>query len=164
MVCLSVQVEQCNIQECPCRCKPSVNTMRALLCVRMPFVWSVLHCCCFVLPFFLLRCCLQWNLCHLSLLGVSFGLTASVSVDIFKGVVHSELKFQPIYCSHDLDGVSGDIFNPRNIFRFTEVKMLLIWCHPSVRRTQLSSLSQNNNVNTMPASMYTNSPYSQEPT
>lgn len=43
-VCLSVQVEQCNIQECPCRCKPSVNTMRALSsplpCVRMPFVWE----------------------------------------------------------------------------------------------------------------------------
>lgn len=57
-VCPSVQVEQCNIQECPCRCNPSVNAVRApsfpLLCVRMPFVWNVLHRCCFLLaPFFL---------------------------------------------------------------------------------------------------------------
>lgn len=55
-VCLSVQVEQCNIQECPCRCKPSVNAVRALSfplpCVRMPFVWNVLRCCCFVFPLF----------------------------------------------------------------------------------------------------------------
>lgn len=36
-LCVSVQVEQCNIQECPCRCKPSVKSESAELCLlRMP--------------------------------------------------------------------------------------------------------------------------------
>lgn len=50
-LCVSVQVEQCNIQECPCRCKPSVKraSERALSCVsacRSSGVFS--HCRVFV--------------------------------------------------------------------------------------------------------------------
>lgn len=32
-LCVSVQVEQCNIQECPCRCKPSVKSESAEMCL-----------------------------------------------------------------------------------------------------------------------------------
>lgn len=39
-VCLSVQVEQCNIQECPCKCKPSVKIETKQLCIDSSAVSS----------------------------------------------------------------------------------------------------------------------------
>ena len=45
-VCLSVQVEQCNIQECPCKCKPSVTIkteLFSLLCSGFTSVHDICY-------------------------------------------------------------------------------------------------------------------------
>lgn len=74
-------------------------------------------------------------------------VTFNAGLSCFKGLVHPKL-----WRLH-VDGGTGDFcLEPRQMelyWRVLNMCLHIVWCHPSVPKTQLSNLSRNDDANTV---------------